>query len=160
LSIATAVTVLLRLLHTFRYQIEKLIQERDQKEAELVTLLKLTPIDIWNNDLENFLIEWQVSTKLLGGDQEFSANAYTPQNMLQGDVENSKRIKPKKGGVAGRKLGIKAGSDSEEDYKPVKAKAAARPRAPAKFKLAAKEQSNKIENFFKEAEGAAKKRRR
>jgi len=38
-----------------------LIQERDQKEAELVTLLKLTPIDIWNNDLEHFLIEWQVS---------------------------------------------------------------------------------------------------
>ncbi|KAG7531692.1 hypothetical protein FFLO_04202 [Filobasidium floriforme] len=123
-----------------REKIEKLIQERDQKEAELVTLLKLTPTDIWNNDLENFLIEWH--------------------NMLQGDIENSKRIKPKKGGVAGRKLGISAGSDSEEDYKPVKAKAAAKPRAPAKPKVAAKEQQNKIEDFFKEAEGAAKKRGR
>lgn len=87
-------------------------------------------------------------------------HAYLSQNMLQGDIENSKRIKPKKGGVAGRKLGISAGSDSEEDYKPVKAKAAAKPRAPAKPKVAAKEQQNKIEDFFKEAEGAAKKRGR
>jgi hypothetical protein len=59
--------------------------------------------------------------------------------MLQSDVENSKRIKPKKGGALGRKLGLKVESDSEEDYKPVKAKAAAKPRAPAKPKAVVKE---------------------
>lgn len=78
--------------------------------------------------------------------------------MLQGDVENSKRIKPRKGGIAGRKLGIMA-SDSEEDYKPVKAKAAAKPRAPAKAKVAAKASTAKIEDFFKEAEAAGKRPR-
>jgi DNA topoisomerase-2 len=41
-------------------QVEKLLNERDEKEAELITLLKLTPIDIWNTDLDNFLAEWRV----------------------------------------------------------------------------------------------------
>ena len=87
------------------------------------------------------------------------ANRSWSQNMLQSDVENSKRIKPKKGGVAGRKLGIKGGSDSEEDYKPVKAKTTAKPRAPAKPKVAAKPAVAKIEDFFKEAEAAGKRSR-
>jgi hypothetical protein len=80
------------------------------------------------------------------------------QAMLRGDVENSKRIKPKKGGVAGRKLGIQAMSDSEEDYKPVKAKAALKARAPAKPKAAAKDNQAKIDEVFKPA--AAVKRSR
>ena len=37
------------------------MNERDAKEAELIELLKLTPQDIWNIDLDNFLGEWQVS---------------------------------------------------------------------------------------------------
>jgi DNA topoisomerase-2 len=41
-------------------QVEKLLSERDEKEAELITLLKLTPVDIWNTDLDNFVAEWRV----------------------------------------------------------------------------------------------------
>lgn len=34
------------------------------KEAELTALLKLTPLDIWNSDLDNFMGEWHVSPDL------------------------------------------------------------------------------------------------
>lgn len=43
----------------------KLLAERDAKESELVELLKLTPQTIWNNDLDNFLAEWQVGFALI-----------------------------------------------------------------------------------------------
>jgi hypothetical protein len=78
--------------------------------------------------------------------------------MLRNDIENSKRVKPKKGGVAGRKLGNKAGSDSEEDYKPVKAKATPKPRAPAKPKAAAKDNQAKIDDVFKVTAGVKRSR--
>lgn len=42
-------------------QVDKLLAERDHKELELIALLKLTPQDIWNNDLDKFLEEWAVS---------------------------------------------------------------------------------------------------
>ncbi len=41
-------------------QVERLLNERDGKEQELVELLKLSPQDIWNRDLENFVGEWEV----------------------------------------------------------------------------------------------------
>lgn len=53
-------------------QVDKLLAERDHKELELIALLKLTPQDIWNNDLDKFLEEWAVSQ---GGDEHDSANA-------------------------------------------------------------------------------------
>ena len=34
--------------------------ERDTKEHELMELLKLTPQVIWNNDLDDFMAEWNV----------------------------------------------------------------------------------------------------
>lgn len=42
-------------------KVNKLLAERDVKENELIELLKLTPQDMWNTDLDNFLGEWQVS---------------------------------------------------------------------------------------------------
>ena len=42
-------------------QIEKLLQQAADKEAELLALLELTPIKIWNTDLDHFLAEWDVS---------------------------------------------------------------------------------------------------
>ena len=45
-------------------QVERLLAERDGKEHELVALLKLTPQDIWNADLDEFMEEWQVSRLL------------------------------------------------------------------------------------------------
>jgi DNA topoisomerase-2 len=42
-------------------QVEKLLQERDKKEEELSELLKLSPQDIWMTDLDQFMLEWEVS---------------------------------------------------------------------------------------------------
>jgi DNA topoisomerase-2 len=43
-----------------RYQIEKLRQQAVEKEAELLALLERTPIEVWNEDLDKFLAEWEV----------------------------------------------------------------------------------------------------
>ena len=42
-------------------QVEKMMNELKQKEAELDYLLGMKATDIWNNDLEVFLAEWEVS---------------------------------------------------------------------------------------------------
>jgi hypothetical protein len=44
-------------------QIEKLLQQAADKEKELLALLELTPIQIWNTDLDRFLEEWEVSVQ-------------------------------------------------------------------------------------------------
>ena len=44
----------------FLAQIEKLRKQAADKEAELLRLLELTPIQMWNTDLDAFLEEWQV----------------------------------------------------------------------------------------------------
>lgn len=41
-------------------QIAKLLQQRDEKERELVALLKRTAVDIWTENLDTFLVEWEV----------------------------------------------------------------------------------------------------
>ena len=46
---------------TLIFQIEKLLQQAADKEKELLVLLELTPIKIWNTDLDHFLSEWDVS---------------------------------------------------------------------------------------------------
>jgi DNA topoisomerase-2 len=47
-------------------KVEKMLAERDVKEEELIALLKLSPQDIWNRDLDVFVSEWQVSVKIRG----------------------------------------------------------------------------------------------
>ncbi|KAL7421894.1 DNA topoisomerase 2 [Cryptotrichosporon argae] len=89
-------------------KVVKLIAERDAKEGELVELLKLSPQDLWNSDLDNFMAEWQLC--------------------LQEDEAAEKAFKPKtKGAIkaAVKKARRAAGDDSEEedDYAPTKAKA-------------------------------------
>ena len=42
------------------FQIDKLEQQAKTKEMELLVLLELTPIQIWNTDLDNFMMEWEV----------------------------------------------------------------------------------------------------
>lgn len=39
-----------------------MLDQAKGKEAELLALLELTPSQIWNTDLENFLAEWDVSS--------------------------------------------------------------------------------------------------
>ena len=45
-----------------REKIEKLLQQAADKEAELMALLELSPIQIWNTDLDEFLSRWSVRT--------------------------------------------------------------------------------------------------
>lgn len=47
----------------FLFQVEKLQQQRSEKELELMALLKRTPVDIWVEDLDAFLAEWDVSIR-------------------------------------------------------------------------------------------------
>lgn len=42
------------------YQIDKLKQQAKDKEAELMTLLGRKPVEIWNEDLDKFVEEWEV----------------------------------------------------------------------------------------------------
>ena len=43
-----------------REKIEKLLQQAADKEQELMAPLELTPISIWNTDLDEFLSRWSV----------------------------------------------------------------------------------------------------
>ncbi|WWD17171.1 hypothetical protein CI109_101609 [Kwoniella shandongensis] len=101
-------------------KVEKLISERDGKEQELIELLKLTPQDIWNHDLDSFLAEWQLC--------------------LDDDANVAKGFKPKTKAAlkaAQKKKKRAAGEDTDDesdDFKPVKAvaKPKAKPKAAAK----------------------------
>lgn len=42
-------------------KIEKLLEQGRAKEVELLALLELTPIQIWNTDLDDFVTYWEVS---------------------------------------------------------------------------------------------------
>ena len=95
-------------------KVNKLLAERNGKEEELVELLKLSPHDIWNTDLDNFLVEWE--------------------KLLEEDTQAAKSAKPK------TKAAIKAAekkkrrangddSDVSDDFMPTKAKAKLKPKA-------------------------------
>lgn len=43
-----------------REKIERLNQQAREREDELLVLLKKSPKDLWNTDLDKFLEEWQV----------------------------------------------------------------------------------------------------
>lgn len=87
-------------------QVEKLLAERNGKEQELLELLKLSPQDIWNRDLENFLGEWQIS--------------------LEEDAQALKSGKPKaksaiKAAIKKKKRAAGEDSDESDDFQPTKA---------------------------------------
>ena len=44
-----------------REKVDKLKKERDDKQMELEALLRRSPIDLWEEDLDNFLVEWEKS---------------------------------------------------------------------------------------------------
>ncbi len=46
-------------------KIERLLQQAGDKEVELLALLEKSPIDLWNKDLDDFLVEWEVCFLLL-----------------------------------------------------------------------------------------------
>lgn len=111
---------------------EKLLNERDVKEAELVELLKLSPQDIWNRDLDNFLAEWEVSQ----GASQICLHWLNVQLLLEEDISAAKSSKPRtKGAIkaAAKRKKKAAGEDSDEsDDFVVKPAAKAKPKPKAK----------------------------
>ncbi|KAI6011667.1 DNA topoisomerase II [Pisolithus microcarpus] len=95
-------------------KIEKLLQQAAEKEAELLALLERTPRQLWNEDLDNFLKEW-----------EKSCQEYESRSLLDA---NGKKIKKKQATLEHRKSltngrprkGLHS-DDSEDDFKPTKA---------------------------------------
>ncbi|KAJ6627017.1 DNA topoisomerase [Mycena sp. CBHHK59/15] len=99
-----------------REKIEKLLQTAQEKEAELLALLQISPKQMWNTDLDKFLAEWE-------------ASALQRELEVRKTDTNGKKIKRKQTVLKTRKsIGTKGGSDSEDDFKPIKA--AAKRKAP------------------------------
>ncbi|KAJ7674423.1 DNA topoisomerase II [Mycena rosella] len=91
-------------------KIEKLLQAASEKEDELLALLKITPKELWNTDLDKFLVEWEALQRELELKKEVDANG--------------KKVKRKQTVLKTRKsIGRKRGSDSEDDFQPIKATA-------------------------------------
>ncbi|KAJ6569535.1 DNA topoisomerase II [Mycena capillaripes] len=89
-------------------KIERLLQSAADKEQELLILLKISPKEMWNTDLEKFLAEWEALK------QELEVKKYLDAN--------GKKIKRKQTTLKTRKsIGRKGGSDSEDDFQPIKA---------------------------------------
>nr|KIR87863.1 DNA topoisomerase II [Cryptococcus tetragattii IND107] len=95
-------------------KVEKLLTERDAKEQELIELLKLSPNDIWDQDLDNFLAEWQLA--------------------LEADIADAKSSKPKTKAAlkATQKRKKRAAGDAtddeSDDFKPTMAVSKPRPK--------------------------------
>ncbi|KAI0056765.1 type II DNA topoisomerase [Artomyces pyxidatus] len=120
-------------------KIDKLLQQAADKEKELLALLELTPNQIWNTDLDNFMVEWEKHCK--EWDEKGVVDA------------NGKRVKRKQATLQTRKSltgpGRRKGDDeSDDDFKPTKA-AVSKPKksaaAPAATKPRAKPTAVKAE---------------
>ncbi|KAM5542176.1 hypothetical protein V8D89_004049 [Ganoderma adspersum] len=99
-------------------KIEKLKQQAKEKELELFALLALTPNQIWQTDLEAFLIRWKQTCEDWEG-------------KLCAAEEAGKKKKRKGGKLAAAPKKPKA-EDDDEDFKPIKA--APKPRKAAEAK--------------------------
>ncbi|CAL1697067.1 unnamed protein product [Somion occarium] len=106
-------------------KIEKLRKQAQEKEKELLTLLELTPIQIWNTDLDHFLMEWENSYK-----------AWEDKVIAPGQVaKKGKRKQPTLAAMMRQKAKKENGSDNDDDFKP---KAAAKAKKTAAEKPAKK----------------------
>ncbi|PWY98256.1 putative DNA topoisomerase II [Testicularia cyperi] len=128
-------------------KVDKLLQQRDTKEQELTVLLGRTPQNLWDEDLTNFLEEWDA---ILAEDER---NRNDVLNKVKRG-KNGKAIKAgAKAGAAARRVlkktlnsddeddvlgGMDDGDDSEDDFKPTKAPAKKRAPAAAKTSPARK----------------------
>ncbi|KAG2091518.1 DNA topoisomerase [Suillus discolor] len=107
-------------------KIDRLMQQAADKDTELLALLERSPNDLWNEDLDTFLKEWEKSC------QEFENKSLLDAN--------GKKIKKKQAtlehrkSLSGRKK-VKADSDSEFEMVP-----ATQAKGKAKVKAKAKEE--------------------
>ncbi|KAG1725573.1 DNA topoisomerase [Suillus paluster] len=113
-------------------KIDKLLQQAADKDAELLALLERNPTDLWNEDLDTFLKEWEKSC------QEFENKSLLDAN--------GKKIKKKQATLEtrkslpgpGRKKGKALKSDSDSDFEMAPAA-----QAKGKSKAKAKEEPSK-----------------
>lgn len=56
-------------------QVAKLRKERDAKEEELEVFIKVSPAQLWDNDLEEFLRAWRVCPDV----DDFTRSPYSYQ---------------------------------------------------------------------------------
>ncbi|CDO71762.1 hypothetical protein BN946_scf184920.g46 [Trametes cinnabarina] len=97
-------------------KIEKLLSQAKEKETELLTLLELTPIQIWRTDLDAFLEQWKRTC------QEWEAKLCNAEEESTGKKGKKKKqaklpfAQPKKPKT----------EDDDEDFKPGKAAAKSR----------------------------------
>ncbi|KXN89810.1 DNA topoisomerase 2 [Leucoagaricus sp. SymC.cos] len=101
-------------------KIDKLLQQAGDKEAELLALLEKTPIDLWNKDLDDFLVEWEDDCR------DWESKKYA--NGGKGKKKKQAKLKTRKS------IGGGGGDDSDDDFKPVKAAAARKKAEPKKVK--------------------------
>ncbi|RXW18452.1 hypothetical protein EST38_g7420 [Candolleomyces aberdarensis] len=91
-----------------REKIERLNQQAREREEELLVLLKKSPKDLWNTDLDRFLEEWQA------------------------DCEEFEKKAIKEGGKGGKRKPTKAAKrEADDDFLPSKAKSSKKPAARA-----------------------------
>lgn len=112
-------------------RIEKLLRQIGDKEMEIDVLIKLTPKDLWNKDLDDFLIEWHLQLD----DERKRAKKYAGMG----------RRTSQKLGIEG-KAGKRKKDDDDDDFEVSKKKAKQKTNAlseyiksaPAMFKPAPK----------------------
>lgn len=91
-----------------RERYERLLKDRDVKEDELNVLLKKSPKDLWNEDLDAFLEKWDI---FLEEDRE-QREALIPKNKKN---QGKGKGKGKGKAAANSKAKRKRNSDSDED---------------------------------------------
>jgi DNA topoisomerase-2 len=99
-------------------RVEKLLKQIGEKEAEIDTLIKLSPKDIWNVDLDAFVDEWNLQEEEDKKRKKKIAGISRRASQKLG-IGAGKGAKGKKK----RKMDDSASDDSESDFGPVKKKA-------------------------------------
>lgn len=100
-------------------KIDKLKSQIGDKEAEIDKLIQLAPKDLWNNDLDEFLEEWQLQLN------EERVRAKKIANLGR---RASAKLRVGGGAVVGKsrkKKSYDSDGDSDSDFGPVKSKKAA-----------------------------------
>jgi DNA topoisomerase-2 len=97
-------------------RVEKLLKQIGDKELEVDALIKLSPKDIWTQDLDDFVAEWNTQI-------EEEGNRAKKMAKIVRRGSNKLGIGAPKGGKRKKKRSEDSDSDSQSDYGPVKKKA-------------------------------------
>ncbi|TFK30660.1 DNA topoisomerase II [Coprinopsis marcescibilis] len=132
-----------------REKTEKLRQQAKEKEAELMILLRRSPKDLWNEDLDKFMEEWEEDCRIF--EQKKGEGGANAKKKKQKTLRTRKSIG----------FGKKNGKDSDgDDFVPIKATAGAKSKsAETKKPRAAPKASSstKIEDVVEEKKPVPKR---